>query len=347
MKDSIISEINRRVGYLKENKDSLTIDGDTHPSDISAIDPELRSKVLDHPNYYQGKPIDTKDLIREMDMAGVDMGISWQNPSVLVYEDISEENYYTNYQKLLGANRHIYHASGEYPTRIIPCGWTDPKALGVDLAKQMASICIKEFGFPVVKMNPGQNEYPMDSPEVLEVVSHIISLGAIPTFHFGGDTPYTTIQALTQIAEQYSSHRIIAVHMGGGGSHYVEGDGHYIRTRELGLKYPNLFFILSAIRDCHIESNLITYQLAGKPFSQNIACGSDAPYGRIAWNFGGFRAMFNSLKDYQNHTDHRVVNNPDLFTEDVEQNYLGRNLSNLIIEAYAKILEKRKEQNFS
>ena len=347
MKDNIRSEISQRVEYMKENKDSLVLDGDTHPSDLNTISEDIQKKLANNPDYYQGRPISTEELIKEMDMAEVDMCISWQNPAVTVYEGFTQESYQVNFQNLLKANHHIYQSGKDYPKRIIPCGWTDPKALGVELAKRMATICVEEYGFPIVKMNPGQNEYPLDSPEVLEVVSHIVSLGAVPTFHFGGDTEFTTAEALARIAEMHPNSRIVAVHMGGGGSHYVYGDETYIKTRELGLKYPNLFFILSAIRDCHIESNLISYQLAGRPFSENIACGSDAPYGRIVWNYGGFRAMFDTLKDHQNHTDPRVVNNPGLFTEKVAQNYLGKNLSNLIIAAYEKIMEVHTEKSIN
>jgi len=45
--------------------------------------------------------------------------------------------------------------------------------------------------------------------------------------------------------------------MGGGGSSYCEGESLYREAREIGLKHPNLFFIQSAKRDCHIESDFI------------------------------------------------------------------------------------------
>ncbi len=344
METTIIKEVEARINYLRENRDKLVIDGDTHPSDFSRLSAAKRKELQDDPNYYQGRPISTEQLIAELDAAGVDMCIAWQNPAVLDYEEIRPENYEVNFQRLREANRHIHDSSKKYPTRILPCGWTDPKALGVELAKTLATQCVEEFGFSVVKMNPAQNEYSMDSPDILEVVDHIVSLGAIPTFHFGGDSPYTMPDALRRIATQFAESRIIAVHMGGGGSHFVDGDSHYIETRKLGLEHPNLFFVLSAIRDCHIESNLITYQLAGAPFCNNIACGSDAPYGKIVWNFGGFRALFDHLSDGKTHTDPRVRENPALFSPEAIQNYMGRNLADLVLAACENILQVQRKK---
>jgi len=81
--------------------------------------------------------------------------------------------------------------------------------------------------------------------------------GAIPAFHFGGDTSFTPASGLARLASHFAPNRIIAVHMGGGGSSYCEGESLYREAREIGLKHPNLFFIQSAKRDCHIESDFI------------------------------------------------------------------------------------------
>lgn len=128
--------------------------------------------------------------------------------------------------------------------------------------------------------------------------------------------------------------RIIGVHMGGGGALYPEAEDLYNQTRALGLKYANLFFIQSAKRDTHIESDFITYALEGEPFNKNIACASDAPYGRQTWNFGGYRAMFQSLLNSKDHTDARVRQNPSIFIKDLQQDFMGRNFSELIIKGY-------------
>ena len=95
---------------------------------------------------------------------------------------------------------------------------------------------------------------------------------------------------------------------------------------------------MSAKRDTHIESDLITYQLAGEPFSRNLMCGSDAPYGRMTWNFGGYRWMFRSLLDGARHTDKRLRLRPDAFNEDAVAGYLGGNLVQFTLDTCRRLL---------
>lgn len=330
------SKLEETIGFLTRNKQWITIDGDTHPSDLGRLDGDLLAQYRATENYYQGRPISAEELLEEMRLAGVDVSLTWQNPSMLEYSSDKE----LNYRKLRQANEDILRFGNTYPGKFISAGWTDPKALGVDLAIRLVEECVMEFGFPIVKMNPAQNAYPIDSPDVVKVAEKIVELGATPAFHYGGDTPYTPASGLEYLATYFSGQTIIGVHMGGGGSHYVDGDALYIETRQLGLRQPNLFFILSAKRDCHIESDLITYTLAGEPYSKNLSCGSDAPYGRQSWNFGGFVKMFKSLQDGANHTDRRLKKNPTLFTDSIIQDYLGRNLANLVIKSANKVLQK-------
>jgi hypothetical protein len=44
--------------------------------------------------------------------------------------------------------------------------------------------------------------------------------------------------------------------------------------------------------------------------------------------------MFNSLLNSKDHTDERVRNNPEAFNGDIRQNFMGRNLAELIIKGY-------------
>lgn len=336
MKPEAKIRIEKQLNFLRHNKGKLIIDGDTHISDTENLPEVFKAKYLQTDNYYHGKPISAEDLISEMMMAGVDMSLVWQNPAVISYGKDQEENFNT----LLNANRYLFKSDKKYPNKFIPGGWTDPKNLGVDLAIKMAETCIREFGFLFIKMNPAQNEYNIDCDDVKTVFNKIVEMGGIPAFHFGGDTPFTRAEGFEKLARLHPDHPLIGIHMGGGGPSYMEGEEHYIKARELGLKYPNIKYIQSAKRDTHIESDFITYQLAGEPFRNNIFCASDAPYGRQSWNFGGFRAMFRSLSDSENHTDKRVRQNPELFNEKVAQNYLGNNLANLVVEGYEKILNR-------
>ena len=339
MKPQAKKRIENQLAFLKANKHTLVIDADTHISDTQNLPGPLKSRFLESDNYYHGKPISAEDLLAEMDMAGVNMCLSWQNPAVTLYGSDREKNFET----LLKANQYLFDMDVRYPNRFIPGGWTDPKNLGEDLAVKMAEICVKELGFLFVKMNPAQNAYPIDSDSVVNVFNRIVELGGIPAFHFGGDTPYTKAEGFEKLAQLHPEHPVVGIHMGGGGPSYEEGEIHYQKAREIGLKNPNIKFIQSAKRDTHMESDFITYQLAGEPFCKNIFCASDAPYGRQTWNFGGFRLMFESLKSGAKHTDKRVQKNPSLFTYETAQNYLGRNLAGFVIEWYEKLLEKSKD----
>jgi hypothetical protein len=169
-------------------------------------------------------------------------------------------------------------------------------------------------------------------------------MGAVPAFHFGADTEFTPAEGLKNLARRFPDHPVIGVHMGGGGAAYPVAEELYQKARTLGLECPNIRFVLSAKRDTHIESDIVTYTLAGEPFARNIFCGSDAPYGRMTWNFGGYRAMFGSLINGEKHTDKRVRENQDLFTREIASGYMGGNLAAFMVDAYAGILEQHSRK---
>ena len=326
--------IKQRLRHLEGARDTIVVDGDTHPSDPARLPADALKRMAASTDYFHTRPISGDELLRDMDQAGVDMAVCWQNPAWTVYPGSAE----ANFESLHSANRYIAELAEKHPTRIIPAGWTDPKALGQERAVDMARICIEEWGFPIVKLNPAQNAYRIDSPDVLGVVDRIVAFGATPAFHFGGDTEFTPADGLERVASRYAPHPVIAVHMGGGGSHYVHGDALYVAARELGLRHPNIFYVLSAKRDTHIESDLIRYRLAGAPFANNLAVGSDAPYGRLAWNFGGFHGILASLREPASHSDPRLRANPDLFDDDAVRDIMGRNIANLIIATDRRLL---------
>lgn len=333
MKSSAKKRIENQLTYLKENRGKLVIDADTHLTDIDNLDSTLKEKMLASPDYYQGRPIDAGDLIKEMKLADVDMCLIWQNPAATIYGEDKDQNF----ENLLAANQYIYNSALKYPDKFIPAGWTDPKALGIENALKLVDICIQKFGFPIIKMNPAQNQFPIDDEMVVKVVEHIVNQNAAPAFHYGADTVYTPATGLESIANRFPDSPVIAIHMGGGGAGYIEAEALYRESRALGLKHPNIKFILSAKRDTHIESDLITYQLAGAPFKHNLCCASDAPYGRQTWNFGGYRWMFKSLMKGSEHTDVRIQQNPGLFTLEDVQNYMGNNFLNVVIDRYSKL----------
>ncbi len=320
--------------FLEQHQDRLVIDADTHATDVEALEGPLRERYENAPGYYHGRPASVEDLLAEMVLAGVDMALIWQDPAATLYTDDQDRNA----EALLAANRYIREAANRHPEKFIPAGWTDPKACGERNALRMVEVCVLEYGFPIVKMNPAQNQFPIAGPAVARIVDRIVELGAVPAFHFGADTPYTPAEGLEAVALRHPRHPILAAHMGGGGAGYEEAEELYQKARDLGLRRPNICFILSAKRDAHMESDIITYQLAGPPFSENLFCGSDAPYGRMSWNFGGFRALFRSLSQAHRHTDPRVRAHPEAFADGFERNFLGRNFARFVAEACRRLL---------
>jgi predicted TIM-barrel fold metal-dependent hydrolase len=322
-----------RVEYLSAMRGKLVCDADTHLTDMSKLPAALYERLSNDLNYFHGKPIGSSELLAEMDVVGVDISLIWQNPAATVYPGLPDDNY----EALFEANKYIADSAAMHIRRFLPAGWIDPKALGKEKAIELARRCIDEFLFPIVKLNPAQNAFPIDSDIVIECAQSIASRGAIPAFHFGADTEYTPAEGLERLAISLDPSPLIAVHMGGGGASYIEAEDLYREARALGLRRKNIFYVFSAKRDTHMESDLISYQLAGEPYCRNIACGSDAPYGRQSFNFGGFRGMFASLSSGKSHGDPRVQANPDLFTAEALSPYLGRNLIDLVLAAYDRI----------
>lgn len=334
MENELIEDVKSRLRYLEACADNLVIDGDVHLSDIANIPDSALKELAYMEGYYHGKPIDIEIALANMQMAGVDMCLVWQNPSVTVYRKDADYNF----KSLLAANRYIYGAVKAYPDKFIPGGWVDPKATSLDQTYELIRIFVHEFGFPIVKVNPAQNQFMIDSDVVFKVLDKIYEFGAIPAFHFGSDTPFTPVAGLERVVQYAQNRPVLAIHMGGGGASYVEADDTYIRARELGLKYDNLKYVLSAKRDTHIESDLIAYQLKGAPYSSNLICASDAPYGNMCWNFGGFRSMFDSFKSGSGHPDIRLKQHPDLFNDQSIAGFMGGNMAQLAISGYKSIL---------
>ena len=319
---------------LEDTRARLTIDADTHISDPRVMSDAERER-FETGEYYHGRPISAEGLIQEMDLARVDMALVWQNPSSTAYSDDAERNA----EALAEANRYVFESAERHPERLIPAGWVDPKACGLRGTLALVERLVGEFGAFLVKLNPAQNEFMMDSPDAVKVVDCIVDLGAVPAFHFGADTPYTPPRALRAIALRHPGHPVMAVHMGGGGAGYMEAEATYREARALGLERPEIRYALSTKRDAHIESDLIAYQLAGEPFCHNLFCASDAPFGKMTWNFGAFRGMFDALAAGEAHTDPRVRSHPGLFTEAAIHNYMGLNFARFAAESCARIAE--------
>ena len=323
---TVADDVAALLARLESGRD-VVIDGDVHITDPDRLPDWQRKRRAASPDYYHGRTISAEDAVAEMDAAGVDMALVWQNPAATEYGDDPA----ANYQALLEANRYIADAARRFPGRFIPAGWTDPKALGLDGALRLVDELTGALGMAIVKMNPAQNAYRMASEPVMATVARIVERGAVPAFHFGSDTPYTPAEDLRAVAEAFPQVPVIGVHMGGGGAAYPDSDETYAKARAHGLEVPNIFYVLSAKRDTHIESDLIAYTAAGAEAAARIACASDAPYGRMTWNFGGYRAMFGALAQGQGNPDPRLA--PGMLTDTVVAGYMGNNLARLAASA--------------
>jgi hypothetical protein len=62
--------------------------------------------------------------------------------------------------------------------------------------------------------------------------------------------------------------------------------------------------------------------------------------GSMSWNFGGYRAMFKSLQDAENHTDPRIRKGEVVFSDEDIQGYMGGNIAALTIDAYKRIFSR-------
>lgn len=324
--------------YLRKHAGELTIDADTHITDTENLAKEVRRPMEATEHYYHGRPISAEELLRQMKLAEVDMSLVWQNPAATVYSDDPQ----FNYDSLLAANRYIAESARRHPKQLIPAGWTDPNALGIDGAVKLARYCVEELGVGIVKINPAQNKFPINGREVRAVVEAVAETGAIIAFHYGADTPYTPPEGLEEIAGLFPELPFIAVHMGGGGAAYEDSDAMYTASRELGLRRENIRFVESAKRDVHIESDFIAYRQAGEPYSGHIFCGSDAPYGNQLFHFAGYRAMLRAFLRGGEHHDPRLRRQPELFDEAAIQGYLGGNFARFIVQVYSRVLEKQE-----
>lgn len=311
--------------------DQEWVDADVHLTPRCLRHPELAAREESEADYFHGRTMDAAEILAEMDLANVRWALVWQNPSATPPAASRKEA-----QAYLHAANEAVHAAAEiHPDRLVAAGWTDPKALGLEEALDMVRCCTRSWGMPVVKMNPAQNAYPMDCDEVLKVTDAIIAEGAVPAFHYGADTVFTPPEALGKLAHHVAPHPLIAVHGGGGGASYREQESMAAASRTLALIHDNLFVIHSAKRDVHMASDLLAFY--GTEACKRIALGSDAPYGRMAWNFGGAVSLLEQLANPQ-HPEQARRPFPAVFTHEHQQDYLGANAARMLASAIDRLL---------
>jgi len=211
--------------------------------------------------------IDTEELLRRMDKAGVDKALTWLHP--LYTREVEE------------SNKYIYESTKKYPNKILGFGWADPN-LGVEKAKDTVKKCIYEYGFYGVKLNGAQNSFYIDDPDIsLPVIEEIAKTGKLLAFHVGADDYERTHPfRVAKIARWFPETKILVVHMGGASFNDLSK-----ATIEFAKSHPNLILIGSAIRSISI---LKAIKELG---SSRVCFGSDTPFELMHVEVARYRAL--------------------------------------------------------
>ncbi len=208
----------------------------------------------------------TEQLIAAMDRAGVDKSLAWLRPP---------------YMREIGpSNRYVYEATCQHPKRIIGFGWVDPH-LGFDRMKDEIKRCVEEYGFYGIKLNGAQNNFVIDSPQVLPLIEEIAKTGKLLAFHVGTDAFEATHPSrLARIAKLYPETQILMVHVGGVG--FAD-----ISDSAIGViaQHPNVTGIGSALRPTSV---LKAIKHLG---AERICFGSDYPFNLTHVEVAAYRAL--------------------------------------------------------
>ena len=219
------------------------------------------------PTFEGGNSITVDELLRRMDRAGVDRALTWLQPPYR--------------REVAPANKYVYEAVQQHPTRLIGFGWADPN-LGVNAAIDMAKQCIEEYGFHGVKLNGAQNEYYIDDPEkALPVADVVAGMGKPLAFHVGADSyEHTHPFRLAKIAKRYPDIPIFAIHIGGAAFHDLSN-----AMIEFAGECPNVTCIGSAVRS---QSILKAVKTLG---ADRVCFGSDTPFELMHVELAKYRAL--------------------------------------------------------
>jgi len=213
-----LRSIRRLIAFLDRNQDRLAIDADTHATDPASLTGSVRERYESEQGYYHGRRFPRRTSCGRWNWP------MWTCPHLA---DPAATSYTgdpdADTERLLERT-----ATCAIPRNGIQQvhrrGWTDPKACGLAGALKIAETCVVEFGFPIVKLNPAQNRFPIDSPESYAWWTGSWNWGAVPAFHFGADTPFTPAEGLEAVARRHPERPVLAVHMGGGGAGYLEAE---------------------------------------------------------------------------------------------------------------------------
>ncbi len=214
-----------------------------------------------------GLGIQTEELIRRMDYAGVDKALTWLQPA-----------YFPNVDD---GNALVYNATQKYPDRILGFGWADPN-FGLAAAKDQIKQCVEEYGFYGVKLNGAQNNFYIDSEDkALPLIDEIAKYQTILAFHIGSDFYENTHPfRMTKIARRFPEIHILCVHMGGVAYHDLSN-----AAIEMAQECPNITLIGSAVRAVNILNAIKTLG------ADRVCFGSDTPFALMHVELAMYEAL--------------------------------------------------------
>ena len=214
-----------------------------------------------------GLNIQTEELIRRMDYAGVEKALTWLQPAY--FPDVED------------GNALVYQAAQKYPDRILGFGWADPH-FGIDDAKDQIRRCVEEYGFYGVKLNGAQNSFYIDSEDMaLPLIEEIAKSGTILAFHIGTDAYEATHPyRLAKVARRFPETQILCVHMGGVAFHDLSD-----AAIEAAQECPNITMIGSGVRATRI---LRAIKILG---AERVCFGSDTPFAMMHVELAMYEAL--------------------------------------------------------
>jgi uncharacterized protein len=221
-----------------------------------------------------GVSITADELLRRMDLAGVDQALTWLQPP---YER----------GELEASNAYVAETMRRHPDRILGFGWADPR-LGVERASRAVRTSIDDHGFYGVKLNGAQNEFPIDDPKLaLPVIEAIAEADTVLALHVGVDAiDQTHPMRVASIASRFPELRILMVHMGGVGFHDASN-----AAITVARNHPNVTLIGSAVRAVSI---LNAIHALGP---DRVCFGSDTPFNLMHVELAMYRALLDGEVD--------------------------------------------------
>ena len=186
-----------------------------------------------------------EDYIRDMDEAGVDMGIS--------------------IARLDRNNAYQAEIQKRYPDRIISCAFINPRELD---AEDELKKCVEEYGLKGLKLNGFRHSFSCADHVLLDPLMKICEKYHLPVImHVQGDNCLTTPVQLEEMARSFPEITFVMAH---GGNLWLAEEGTYVGARNKNI----------IVDSSSMEGFRITHNSKALPLG-NSAMGSNWPWNNL------------------------------------------------------------------